>query len=193
MIGPRHLRCLLLLVVMATGLRAEARAAGEPGKTGNWLVDAMDEKSTAARGAAQQGAQPREGLAAAPAGSRPEDGAANPLASYLATWMTPHDREVLGLNDSAQNPTGVAGATGRESKPRGRLTAGAPANPYLPGPAPVALVDGKAPPSTPAANLPAPAALTDKIDAAPAQPPGPPAAVLKSQDAAKYFPQLKRF
>ena len=195
MTGPRQLRCMLL-VALATGLRAEEKPAGEPVKPGNWLVDAMDEKSPASRGAAATVARPGESpvtASAAHAGSRPDDGAVNPLSSYLATWMTPHDLEVLKLKGPETNPTGGAGASSRGSTPRGSLTAGAPANPYLPGPAPVAPVDGKAPPVTPAATLPAPASLAVKNDATPAKTPGPPAEVLKSQDDAKYFPQLKRF
>lgn len=117
----------------------------------------------------------------------------NPLSSYLATWMTPHDLEVLKLKDSTTNPTGLAGATGRSSKTRGGLTTGPPANPYLPVPAPMAPAEGKTPPGAPAATLPAPASLAAKTETAPAKTPGPPAEVIKSQADAKYFPQLKRF
>ncbi len=195
MAGPRHLRCLLL-VVLATGLRAEEKPADAPVKTGNWLVDAMDVKATATRGASAQGTQSGVSVAAAataPTGSRLEQGVVNPLSAYLATWMTPHDLEVLKLKESATNPNGLAGASVRSSKTRGGLTAGAPANPYLPGPAPAAPVDGKAPPGIPAATLPAPASLAVNNDATPAKPPGPPVEMLKSQGDAKYFPQLKRF
>ncbi len=195
MTGPRHLRCLLLVVV-AAGLRAEEKPAGEPGKTGNWLVDAMDEKAAAPRGAAVTGARPGTGATDAsslPAGSRPVDGTANPLSSYLTTWMTPHDVEVLKLKGPEPSPSGLTAESSPGPKARSVQTAGTPSNPYLPGPAPAAPAGGKIPPGTPAVPLPAPASLAAKNEAAPAKTPGPPPEVLKSQDDAKHFPQLKRF
>ena len=196
MTGRRHLRSLLL-VVLVTGLRAEEKPASESGNSGNWLVDAMSEKPAGPKGgpaeAALLGAR-APGTAAVQAGSRPDGSTVNPLSNYLATWMTPHDLEVLKLKDAEPNPTIPGGTAGRRNQPPATLTAGAPANPYLAGLAPAASADGKAPVNPPAAlTRPAPAALAAKSDAAPAKTPGPPAEVLKSQDDAKYFPQLKRF
>ena len=185
----------VLLAALAAGLHAEEKPAGNPEKSANWLVDAMAEKTADPRDAS------RPGVASADAGSatnargysKPEDGSANPLSSYLAAWMTPRDLEILKIKTTDANTPGVTTGPGQD-----RLVSRGPAqgpltNPYLADPTPPTSISPKTPPTLP---VPAPATLAPpapKNDAAPAKTPGPPADLIKSQEEQKYFPQLKRF
>jgi hypothetical protein len=193
--GPGLVRFVLLLV-LAGVLRAEEKPASDSGKTGNWLVDAMGEKGTGAPDATKTG----NGLGevgskanVAAAGPRPEDGTVNPLTSYLSAWMTPHDLEVLKLQGTDTNRPGLGGGAGRKSQPAARMMPGLSGNPYLADSVAAVPAGAKAPEKAPSVNLPAPVSLAVKNDPPLAKPPGPPAEVIKSQDDAKYFPQLKRF
>jgi len=191
----RCLRCLLL-TALAAGLRAEEKPAGEPTKSGSWLVDAMNEKTAGAQDESKSGAAPGDAGSAAKdplAASKPEDRAVNPLSPYLKAWITPRDLELLKVKSSDADLLAAAIRTGRDTKTLGVLTPDERANPYLADLAPVVPIKVKALPSAPPAPLPAPPAPATKNDAAPSKTPGPPAEVLKSQDDVKYFPQLKHF
>lgn len=191
----RCFRCLLL-PVFAAGLRAEEKPAGEPAKSAGWLVDAMAEKTAGSQDESKSGAVPgdtRSTTNASLAASMPEAGAVNPLSPYLKAWITPRDLELLKIKGSGADPLSVATGAGLDAKTLGLLTPDVRANPYLADLVPGVPASVKAPQSAPAAPLLAPAAPAAKNDAAPAKTPGPPADVLKSQDDAKYFPQLKHF
>jgi hypothetical protein len=191
----RLIRCLLL-PVLAAGLRAEEKPAGEPAKSAGWLVDAMAEKTGGSPDESKSSAVPGDpgpATKASLAGSKLENGAVNPLSPYLKAWITPRDFELLKTKGSGADPLGVATGAGLDTKMLGLLTPDVRANPYLADLLPGIPAGEKAPQSAPAAPLPAPVAPAAKNDAAPAKTPGPPADVLKSQDDAKYFPQLKHF
>ena len=193
--GPPSLRCLLL-VVLATGLQAEEKPAGESEKSANWLVDAMTQQPAGLRddsktGVVQGETGPR--ARAAHLGANPEDGAVNPLSSYLKTWITPRDYELLKAKGSDAQVPGVTAGAGREAMVPAGLSPGLPANPYLAVADPGVAAKPKPPQNPPTATPPVSASLAVKDDAAPVKTPGPPAEVRKAQDDAKYFPQLKRF
>ena len=193
--GPSSLRCLLL-VALATGVRAEEKPAGEPNKSANWLVDAMAEKPTDSQNDAKSGGAPGDGrsLAKDPyAITKPADGVVNPLSSYLKTWITPRDYELLKAKGTDVNPAGVPLGINRDATAPAGLFPGMPVNPYLANAAPDVTAKPKPRPNPPAATPPEPASLAVKDDAAPAKTAGAPAEVRKAQDDSKYFPQLKRF
>ena len=196
--GAPCLRCLLLVVVLAAGLRAEVKPAEEPAKTGNWLVDAMAGKTAGAQDESKAKGLPgdaRSGTNDPRAAYKPEEAGVNPLSSYLNAWMTPRDLELLKAQGadapaSASRPVAPAsrvlpGLNGRTPDPQG--------NPYVVDPTTTPTIAAKLPPPAPAPKPAATPLAEGKNAAAPAKTPGPPADVLKSQDDAKYFPQLKRF
>ena len=194
--GPFSFRCLLL-VALATGVRAEEKPAGGPNKSGNWLVDAMTGTPADSPDDSKSGEAPGGGRPMArdqPAGTKPADGVVNPLSSYLKTWITSRDYELLKAKGSDGNPRGLTAGAGRDDAlaPAG-LTPGMPPNPYLPDAAPGVAAKPIPRPNPPAATPPGSVSLAAKDNAAPAKTAGPPAEVRKAQDDSKYFPQLKRF
>jgi hypothetical protein len=194
--GLSSIRGLLVVVVLAARLRAQEKPAGEPEKSANWLVDAMAQQPAGARDDSKTGVAPGEAgrmAKATHAGTKPEDEDANPLSSYLKTWITPRDYELLKPKGSAANAPGVTVGTGRDVTAPTGLTQGMQANPYVADTAPSVTAKPKTPPNPPIAAPPASASMAAKDDAAPAKAAGPPADVRKAQDDAKYFPQLKRF
>jgi hypothetical protein len=184
----------LLLATLVLSLRAEEKPAA-PANSANWLVDAMAEKPAASRKELRADATHRDrGLLPNTASpySLPQNRDANPLSSYLATWMTPRDIEILKIKEAADG-----GTTRPSSTPRSRSASGAPQSAPAPNPYLVEL----APPTSPSAKIAVPpppplppslAAPAPKKDA-PAKTAGPPPDLLKAQEEQKYFPQLKRF
>ena len=193
--GPTSLRCLLL-VVSAAGLQAEEKPAGEPNKSANWLVDGMAEKPADSRDDSKFGEARGDGRSTAKdpyAGTKRTDGVVNPLTSYLKTWITPRDYELLKAKGSDANPPGVPLGIARDPVAPAGMFPGMPANPYLVNAVPGVTAKPKPGPNSPATPPPESASLAAKADAAPAKTAGPPAEVRKAQDDSKYFPQLKRF
>jgi len=196
MSGIRHL-IFLLLVVVATGLRAEEKPVGESPKSGNWLVDAMagnaDGSSGETKNARSGNTAPAKKGSRAPA--KPEEGVVNPLSSYLTTWMTPRDIELLKAKDEAANSSGLAAAAiaGQPSTVLNADPQGQRPNPYVNSTPQGSTAGIKTPPTAPAPKPPASLVPEVKNDGAPVKTPGPPADVRKAQEESKYFPQLKRF
>jgi len=192
---PPCLRCALL-VALAAGLRAQEKPAEEPAKSANWLVDAMADKAADSRDDAKPGASQADGRSATAVSHvfpKPDDGAANPLSSYLATWMTPRDLEILKIKSTDANIPGGTTVSGKDrSAARGPAT-NLNKNPYLIDIAPEVATNAKEPPPAPAPKSLVLVPPAEKKDAAPAKTPGPPPDLIKSQEDQKYFPQLKRF
>ena len=205
--------------------------AAKPAKSANWLVDAMMEKkpgeASGSKSVSLPSADPNAELKLAT--DLPENadtgkktsvmeakqGAAldNPLTTYMATWMTPKDFDLLKVQTAESNfNTGPDQALARPSDAvaleglmRGDSsvslgrTAGPVAeprvNPYLvdlgPGPADAG-ISLTAPGGVNFAP-PTPAPLAPKNDLAPAKTEVAPGDLLKTPADAKYFPQLKRF
>lgn len=185
----------VLLAALAVGLRAEEKPAGEPAKSGNWLVDAMADSTADSRSESKPGGSLAEGASRANAsrsGSKPGDGAVNPLSSYLTTWMTPRDVEILKIKGADAHTPGIPAGSEQDRMVSRGTTPEPRTNPYLTDPVQAPTVV-KAPPSLPAPPPPSLATPALKNDAAPAKVPSPPADLLKSQDDSKYFPQLKHF
>ena len=184
----------LLWVALAAGLHAEEKPAGEPAKSANWLVDGVAGQTAddAKLGASTADGRSTENSSRAYA--KPDNGTANPLSSYLTTWMTPRDVEILKLRSADATTPGGTTITAQDRSVSQGPAANLRKNPYLSDPAAEPPISAKNPPVTPVAPAPVSLAPPPPKDAAtPAKTPGPPADLLKSQDDAKYFPQLKRF
>lgn len=184
----------LLLVAMATGLRAEEKPANDAAKSANWLVDAMNEKSADPSDAAMSGRSRSNGsLGKASSYAQPQNNEANPLSSYLTTWMTPRDIEILKIKGDADSAPGTVGSLDKRLEAQSAPTAKPAPNPYLVDLEPSHPVSAKPLPPLPVPPAPSLAPAAPKNDAPPAKPPGPPPDLIKSQEDQKYFPQLKRF
>ena len=186
----------LLLAVIVPTVRADEKPAGEQPKSANWLVDAMAEKPAVSRGELRLGATRPVGRVFGTASSPyvlPKGQEANPLSSYLATWMTPRDIEILKINEGAARASGVAVSPEQRRLAASAAAAGPRENPYLVDLSPPSAPTSKVAATTPAQPPPSLALPAPKNDAAPAKTPGPPPDLIKAKDEQKYFPQLKRF
>lgn len=134
----------------------------------------------------------------------------NPLAGFMAGWMTPHDYELLaakpepgparfeplsGTSPTANGTASPLSAGGRDESMAGAPAPGAaaPANPYL-----AELTNAFAPTPHEPAQLSLPTQPEEPRVLRPEPPPAPRAPTAaeefrKTQNDGKYFKQLKRF
>ena len=186
---------------------SQARPVARPAKSSNWLLEAMGEKKPEPLNGLSSGMTSGEGgrgislsseqdlIASEPklpsAGAKSGDAVENPLTAYMASWMTPHDLELLKDKGAETNAPVGAGQTPVGTRPAVRGLGGdLRANPYLvdlfPG-----MTEGPkdlSPAPGPTLALPAPTS-----DLAPLKNQPQPSDQFKLSDDSKYFPQLKRF
>jgi len=187
-----------------------ARSVSRPGKSANWLLDAMGEgekKSDPLNGlrpgmTSGDSGQGSSLLSSAPdlpgpdqklaSPAKPGDAVENPLTAYMSSWMTPRDLELLKDKGAEASSPVVANPSSAGLRPAagGGLGADPHANPYL-----VDLTPGLS--EGPKDLVPAPgptlALPTPTGDLAPLKNQPQPVDQFKLPDDSKYFPQLKRF
>lgn len=228
---------------MQLGAGGPTRAGAAPGnpkaKTANWLVDAMAKRTDKAVDGIKTAERERENAASESADARSaderpkrdsaeaqprsdkktaDDAGSNPLAAYMAGWMTPQDYKLLrptieveGVvvpGKSADAPgqsflSGSAGSGGAKGEQkfgdtRSRATGNAQReNPFLHALSAPVTSAGALGPGT--AQLPQPATAASKSPAPVALSPAPVTqqsarpAFAKPPDDTKYFKPLKKF
>lgn len=185
---------------------SQGRIGSRPGKSANWLLEAMGEKTTDPltdlRSGMLPGGNGRDNSLSSgqdlagldqklpPPAKKPGDVVENPLTAYMASWMTPHDLELLKDKGAEANPPLAENQSPAGMRPAGGLGADSRANPYLADLAPGLIEGPKDLAPAPGQALPGPG---PKGDFAPLKNQPPPSDQFKLPDDSKYFPQLKRF